>query len=104
MTYELRISDDFNKILQSYRVVILKFYMAGCGPCVRLQREFDQIADHQTLMSQGILIVNINEAMFPGLADAYGVTSFPTVIMKSNNGIFKLQNDANAIINAARFN
>lgn len=107
MSYELQQYDDLNNILASYRVVILKFYMEGCGPCVNLKRDLDNFQmtypafSPQQLQSKGVLIVNINYQYFPNYVAHFNVESFPSVFIKTPQGMFKLDNNAYMILSTA---
>ena len=64
------------EVLQSETPVLVDFWAEWCGPCHAVATVLDKIADEHPLK---LVKVNIDEEQ--GLAQRYGVSSIPTMIL-----------------------
>jgi len=71
--------EDFQKtVLESSVPVLVDFYADWCGPCKLVAPLVDEIAREQ--LGQ-LLVVKIDTDRAPGLSQAFGIRSIPTVIV-----------------------
>ncbi len=75
--------DNFNEVKESEKRVLLDFYAAWCGPCRMLGPVIDQIAEE----NPEYLICKINVDEEPELAQAFGVTSIPSLFVMEKGKI-----------------
>ena len=72
--------ENFDEIKNSDKTVLLDFYADCCGPCRMVSPLVDEIAEE----NPQYLIGKINVDSEPELAESFGVSSIPTlVVMKS---------------------
>ena len=72
--------ENFDEFKNSYKTVLLDFYADWCGPCRMVSPLVDEIAEE----NPQYLIGKINVDSEPELAESFGVSSIPTlVVMKS---------------------
>lgn len=72
--------ENFDEIKNSDKTVLLDFYADWCGPCRMVSPLVDEIAEE----NPQYLICKINVDSEPELAESFGVSSIPTlVVMKS---------------------
>lgn len=64
--------------------ILVDFWAEWCGPCKMIAPLLDELAD-EVDGSARIGKVNIDE--FPGLAEKFGVTSIPTLIVFANGKV-----------------
>ncbi len=69
--------DNFNEIKDGEKRVLLDFYAAWCGPCRMLAPIIEQIAEENPEFTVGK--INVDEE--PELANAFGVTSIPSLFV-----------------------
>ena len=69
--------DNFNEIKDGEKRVLLDFYAAWCGPCRMLGPVIDQIAEENPEFT--VCKINVDEE--PELANAFGVTSIPSLFV-----------------------
>lgn len=76
--------DNFEEeVLKSDKPVLVDFWASWCGPCRMMAPVVDEIADEVTDAKVGK--VNIDEQ--PELADAFKITSIPTLAVFKNGTI-----------------
>lgn len=72
--------NNFDSVKNSEKTVLLDFYADWCGPCRMVSPLVDEIAEE----NQQYLVGKINVDEEPQLAQAFGVTTIPTlVVMKT---------------------
>ena len=70
--------DNFDAEIRNFAgVSLIDFYADWCGPCQMVSPKVDEIADEQDKYK--ICKVNVDEE--PELADAFGVSSIPTLVV-----------------------
>ena len=69
-----------NEVLQANLPVLVDFYADWCGPCRMLRPTLEQLSDERNDVIAAA--VNIDEN--PELADMFGITSIPCVILFKN--------------------
>ena len=70
--------ETFEKeVLQSEKTVLLDFFATWCGPCKMLAPTIEAIAEEYDSFKVGK--VNVDDE--PDLAQAYGISSIPTLIL-----------------------
>lgn len=71
-------SENFeNEVLKSDKNVLVDFWASWCGPCKMLAPTIEQIAEEYGSFKVGK--VNVDDE--PDLAQAYGISSIPTLIL-----------------------
>ncbi len=75
--------DNFNEVKESEKRVLLDFYATWCGPCRMLGPVIDQIAEE----NPDYLICKINVDEEPELAQAFGVSSIPSLFVMEKGEI-----------------
>ncbi|MBR2079569.1 MAG: thioredoxin [Clostridia bacterium] len=73
--------DNFEEeVLKSEKNVLVDFWASWCGPCKMLAPTIEAIAEENHSFKVGK--VNVDDE--PGLAEAYGISSIPTLILFKN--------------------
>jgi thioredoxin 1 len=67
-----------NEVLQSEKSVIVDFWAEWCGPCHAVSPVLERIAEEH---SGDVKLVKVNIDEERGLADRYGISSIPTMIL-----------------------
>ena len=71
-------ADNFKeKVLDNTKTVLLDFWATWCGPCMMISPIVDEIAEEKPEIVVGK--VNVDEQ--PGLAQAFGIESIPTLVV-----------------------
>lgn len=75
--------NNFNSVKASDKPVLLDFYADWCGPCRMVSPLVDEIAEENAQYLVGK--INVDEE--PELAQAFGVSSIPTLVVIKNGKI-----------------
>jgi thioredoxin 1 len=74
---------NFDQVKASEKKVLLDFYADWCGPCRMVSPLVDQIAEE----NPQYLICKINVDEEPELAQAFEVSSIPTLVVMKNGSV-----------------
>ena len=78
MALKIITADNFKKeVLDSSAPVLLDFWATWCGPCQMIAPTIEEIAKEREDIAVGK--VNVDEQ--PGLAEAFGIVSIPTLVV-----------------------
>lgn len=82
-------ADNFKaEVLDSEKTVLLDFWATWCGPCQMIAPVIHEIADERADITVGK--INVDEQ--PGLAQAFGIVSIPTlVVIKDGKAVAEAQ-------------
>lgn len=75
--------NNFDEVKNSEKTVLLDFYADWCGPCRMVSPLVDEIAEE----NDQYLVGKINVDEEPQLAQAFGVTTIPTLVVMKNGQI-----------------
>ena len=75
--------NNFNSVKTSDKAVLLDFYADWCGPCRMVSPLVDEIAEENPQYLVGKINVNKEQE----LAQAFGVSSIPTIVVMKNGKI-----------------
>ena len=75
--------NNFDSVKNSEKTVLLDFYADWCGSCRMVSPLVDEIAEE----NQQYLVGKINVDEEPQLAQAFGVTTIPTLVVMKNGQI-----------------
>lgn len=67
--------DDFSKLLNDNKFVVVKFYTQWCGACKAIDEPFNELSQNVTL--KDILFVSVDTDTIPSLKNKYNVTYIP---------------------------
>jgi len=71
-------ADNFESdVLNAEKTVLIDFWASWCGPCMMLSPVVDAFAEEHPEIS--VCKVNVDEE--PGLAQAFGIESIPTLVV-----------------------
>ena len=70
--------DGSLEALEGEGTVLIEFYLPGCPPCKRLKPKIEKFAKKTGIQ---VVKVNLREKRFDKVADRFGVSETPTVII-----------------------
>ena len=71
-------ADNFKaEVLDSEKTVLLDFWATWCGPCQMIAPVIHEVADERSDITVG----KVNVDQQPGLAQAFGIVSIPTLVV-----------------------
>ena len=73
----LTINSFKNEVETSEKMVLIDFFATWCGPCKMVSPIVDEIADE----NENIKVCKVDVDREPELAQAFGVTSIPTLVV-----------------------
>ncbi len=76
-------AQNFESIKNSDQTVLLDFYADWCGPCRMVSPIVDEIAQE----NPQYLVAKVNVDDQPELAQAFGVSSIPTLVVLKNGEV-----------------
>lgn len=77
-------TEEFSDVISSDKVVLVDFWASWCPPCKMLSPVIDELADEY---SDKAVICKLNVDEEPQIAQKYGVSSIPTIILFKNGEI-----------------
>ncbi len=80
MSLNITIDNFENEVMQSDKKVLLDFWASWCGPCMMVSPLVDEIADERSDIKVGK--INVDEQ--PELADKFGISAIPTLLVIEN--------------------
>ncbi|MBQ9848369.1 MAG: thioredoxin [Clostridia bacterium] len=75
--------DNFESIKNQSKPVLLDFYADWCGPCRMVSPIVDEIAEERS----DIVVGKVNVDDEPELAQSFGVSSIPTLVVLKNGAV-----------------
>lgn len=82
--------NNFDEVLNSEKRVLLDFYADWCNPCRMVSPLLEQIAQE----NPQYLVGKINVDEEPELAEKFGVSGIPTLVVMQNGKIIKQSSGA----------
>lgn len=75
------------------KLVLLDFYAPWCAPCRALAPQLDALSDRY---EEQLSAYSVNTDMDPGIAERFGVTQLPTVVLLHGSTVRTLSQDVTA--------
>ncbi len=75
--------ENFNETLKTDKTILIDFYADWCGPCRMVSPIVDEIADEYP----DIVVGKINVDEQPELAESFGVSSIPMLLVVKNGAV-----------------
>ena len=75
-------SDDFKKLVNSEKYVLVDFYAEWCGPCKKMKPSLDEISDEYPTH---VTVLRIDVDKNPTLAKDMNIEGLPTIYLYKNN-------------------
>ena len=85
MSVQMINKNNFEEIKNSDKLVLLDFYADWCGPCRMVAPILHEIAEERP----DVIVGKINVDDEPGLAEAFGVYSIPTLVVMKNGAVVR---------------
>ena len=85
MSVQLINKNNFEEIKNSDKLVLLDFYADWCGPCRMVAPILHEIAEERP----DVIVGKINVDDEPGLAEAFGVYSIPTLVVMKDGKVLR---------------
>ena len=76
-------NENFNELKNSEKIVLLDFYADWCGPCRMVSPIVDEIANE----NPEIVVGKVNVDNVPELANLFGVSSIPMLVVMKNGKV-----------------
>ncbi|KAI6251414.1 Thioredoxin [Erysiphe necator] len=86
MSIRIRSSSQFDKILNSSKVVVTDFYADWCGPCNAIAPTFESLASKYSKPNR-ITFVKVNVDNHQDISQRYGVRALPSFIIFRSGSI-----------------
>ena len=77
-------SDDFKKLVNSEKYVLVDFYAEWCGPCKKMKPSLDEISDEYPAH---VTVLRIDVDKNPTLAKEMNIEGLPTIYLYKNNAL-----------------
>ena len=85
MSVKMIDKNNFEEVKNSDKLVLLDFYADWCGPCRMVAPILHEIAEERP----DVIVGKINVDDEPGLAEAFGVYSIPTLVVMKNGAVVR---------------
>ena len=85
MSVKMIDKNNFEEVKNSDKLVLLDFYADWCGPCRMVAPILHEIAEERP----DVIVGKINVDDEPGLAEAFGVYSIPTLVVMKNGEVIR---------------
>ncbi len=79
--------DNFDQLLNKYKVVVVEFSAPWCNPCKAYTPVFKRVARKLMNPEKGIVFVYLDTDKAPEIADRYSVENIPTTIIFVNGHV-----------------
>ena len=79
--------DKFNKLSKSHHC-FLKYYMPGCGHCVAMEKDWEDMKHHlphHMRKMNNVIVGEINSSAVPRLTGYNDILGYPTIVYLKNN-------------------
>ena len=78
--------NNFESLIEKDKLTLIDFYATWCMPC-KMQAEVIDKMDKSRIENVDIIKVNVDEA--PNLANAFEISSIPTLVIMKNGNIIR---------------